>query len=394
MDILYSFDLCTESWIEVASRPSSSSLSSAAADEPAAADPPRRTVTTCRRRRTHRLTNIQSPQGLPARPLSAAGSSQEEYEESESESDRILSSSNEDLLANFQQHLLVAPSSNSEAATPDQYHDENLTALGIAHNEPVFTPQPNAFSHPPSRSLRQPQSAGMPDSPDSYFPTQRTAVQPTRSIPQHNLSSPRRVRSHTPFNVIAPSFQADHDAALRASLSTLLSCAAAARALPKRDQQNRTQNTVEPPSRITSSTLRIVPESVVLATSFEKPYSPPPRRLSLTTSSSAHSVIQAKLKRKSASRDRRESKKKRRDSSGGVEIGISPTLMTWVVSAGVVVLFSAISFSAGFAYGREVGQIEAGVTAGASASGSVECGREVGRGLRRFRWGNASVVRV
>lgn len=271
----------------------------------------------------------------------------------------------------------------------DHNDDENSTALGMRQNEPVFTPQPNAFSHPPVHSSRQTQSAG---TPASNFRVQRAAVQSPRLIPQRSPSSTLRNRSHTPFNVIAPSYQADHDAALRASLSTLLSCAAAARALPKRDQQTRTQHTAEPSNRIAPSTLRMVPESAMLESLSEKSCSPLPRRPSLTISSSSHSVLQAKLKRKSASRDSRESKKKRRDSVE--EMTISPTLMTWVVSAGVVVLFSAISFSTGFAYGREMGRIEAGVAAGAGANGSVECGREVGRGLRRLRWGNASVVRV
>jgi hypothetical protein len=78
------------------------------------------------------------------------------------------------------------------------------------------------------------------------------------------------------------------------------------------------------------------------------------------------------------------------------ELLISPTLMTWVVSAGVVVLFSAISFSAGFAYGKEYGRLEV-----AGGGGGGGCAREVaasGRGytgsLRRLRWGNASAVRV
>lgn len=32
--------------------------------------------------------------------------------------------------------------------------------------------------------------------------------------------------------------------------------------------------------------------------------------------------------------------------------------MTWVISTGVVVIFSAISFSAGYVLGREVGRTE------------------------------------
>ena len=76
---------------------------------------------------------------------------------------------------------------------------------------------------------------------------------------------------------------------------------------------------------------------------------------------------------------------------------ITPTLMTWVVGAGVVVLFSAISFSAGYALGREVGRVEA------MSGGAIPCSREVEGGINRglggirgkgWRWGNASGVRV
>jgi hypothetical protein len=62
--------------------------------------------------------------------------------------------------------------------------------------------------------------------------------------------------------------------------------------------------------------------------------------------------------------------------------------MTWVVSAGVVVLFSAISFSAGYAIGREVGRVETGTM---NAKDGIVCGKEVGRGLRKLRWGGSSV---
>jgi hypothetical protein len=73
--------------------------------------------------------------------------------------------------------------------------------------------------------------------------------------------------------------------------------------------------------------------------------------------------------------------------SGGDEL-ISPTLASWMISAGVVLVFSAISFSAGYAWGREVGRIEGEIGV---AGGS--CGREALRGtgsqLRRLRWASA-----
>jgi hypothetical protein len=67
--------------------------------------------------------------------------------------------------------------------------------------------------------------------------------------------------------------------------------------------------------------------------------------------------------------------------------------MTWVVSAGVVVLFSAISFSAGYVIGKEVGRVETGAMA---TKDGIVCGKEVGRGLRKLRWGGSSisVIRV
>lgn len=70
-------------------------------------------------------------------------------------------------------------------------------------------------------------------------------------------------------------------------------------------------------------------------------------------------------------------------------MGISPTLLTWVVSAGVVVLVSAISFSAGYTVGREVGKVEASL--GGSGNDAL-CGKEMGRGLRKLRLGTPTVA--
>ncbi|MCJ1408992.1 hypothetical protein MMC19_003069 [Ptychographa xylographoides] len=387
MEILYSFDYYTESWIEVSSQPSSSSLSSVAADEGVNhGTRMQHAVNTRRRRRLHRATSVQVQGSLPTRPRSATGSSQEEYEESESESDRIMSSSNEDLHPHFtqQESPPAIPSSASETAPSDEDDDGNSTALGINNTEPVFTPQPNAFSHPHgSQPSRQVQPAAIPG---SYFPAQDAQARPASQ--RHSYPS-QRTRSHTPFNLYNPSHQADHDAALRASLSTLLSCAAAARGLSKREQLTRSHPTqvAGPSNRIEPSTLRMVPESALLAATTDVSAPPLPKRPSPASSSSPS--VQGKCKRKSSSRDARDTKKKRK-AAAVEEMLISPTLMTWVVSAGVVVLFSAISFSAGFAYGKEVGRLEVSGT-------GTGCGREAARGyggLRRLRWSNASVVRV
>lgn len=78
---------------------------------------------------------------------------------------------------------------------------------------------------------------------------------------------------------------------------------------------------------------------------------------------------------------------------------ISPTLLTWVVSAGVVVLVSVVGFGAGYVIGREVGRQEATDVFAASISAANETshtGREVIRtssGLRKLRWGAGAVSR-
>jgi hypothetical protein len=78
-----------------------------------------------------------------------------------------------------------------------------------------------------------------------------------------------------------------------------------------------------------------------------------------------------------------------------VEAMISPTMMAWFMSAGVVVLVSVVGFGAGYVIGREVGRQE--VMAGLNGTSLTEggsCGREVVRGasLRRFRWNIGSAA--
>ena len=94
--------------------------------------------------------------------------------------------------------------------------DENRTALGVA--QPVFTPQPNAFSHPPTAGagLTPRESRRLGEGGEGYFASQHPSARPRFG------------------NVRASTHRAASDAALRASLTTLLSCAQAARSLPKR----------------------------------------------------------------------------------------------------------------------------------------------------------------
>lgn len=201
---------------------------------------------------------------------------------------------------------------------------------------------------------------------------------------------------HSPFNAASPNCQPDHDEALRASLSTLLSAAAAVRGLPKPGQPRT--NLSQSSTRVDPTSLRLVPESVALGDITEETNG---NRVSSTSVSSPTSSDKSKRKAsppnnvRSNSKDRRAVKKARR--VGPLVDEISPTLLTWVVSAGVVVLVSALSFSAGYVVGKESGHAEAMGKMGSVGSEAGRCGKEAasGMGLRRLRWtGAGAVVRV
>ena len=397
MDTIYSFHHSTESWIEISSQPSSSSVSSAATDD--IGHHGLRVYYDQHGRRRRRLNrNEPLPPGVPVRTLSAAGSSQEEYEESESESDRIMTSSNEALEQHVSENMnpqvpaLSVSEETSSNNAEDEDDDENATALGVITNEPAFTPQPNAFSHPPrSYNDRPPRSV---ESRTSYFPRQRTS--PNRRPTAHSYPSRSRA-SHSPYNVIVPAHAADHDAALRASLSTLLSCAAAARGLPKRESSSTQRKSNGPVSRDQPSNLRLVSESALMSETPPPALPPRPSVRHRTSAASLSSHDKGKRKASSSKERHKESRsKKRRADSPSRDSNsphVTPTLMTWVVSAGVVVLFSAISFSAGYAIGKEIGRLETG---NMDVKDGLVCGKEVSKGLRKLRWGasSVSVIRV
>lgn len=404
---MYSLQYYIDSWIEVSSQPSSSSLSSAATNDDI--------ITTglrvehrqagmyqhrSRRRRLQHLAAVTTAQvDYSSREASHANSSQEEYEESESEPDGVMTSSNEEI----QRHALHAPPapsnlSDADAVSSDVDDDDASTALGMGISPSPFVPQPNVFSHPPSTNdpswspneSRRSQPSILSNS------SRRTAIRRDSYPPGSRRRSQQP--SHSPYNMIAPSHHADHDAALRASLSTLLSCAAAARGIPKSDPQPAapTLGPAQP------SSFRLVGESVAMGdesgedvpssryTETSPSVGAPRRRPTRAVVSPGSPAPKAK-RRSSSPKDRAASKKSRRTSMSDSATTVSP-IMTWVISAGVVVLFSAISFSAGYMIGREVGRAEVGMMDGVSgARSSTACGQEAVRGgLKRFRWGAAA----
>lgn len=356
----------SDSWVEIASQPSSSSLSSAGGDVVTTGlrvhqDPRRRNRRSLRHNRPTNL-NIQHTSSR-----THGTSSQEEYDESESESDRVMSSSGE--VPQRASHIFnladLSPAQRSEGSDQQVLDDED-DEEGTAINHPIsndqcFTPQPHAFSNPPSSQMRH---ASQPV-PGSYFPSQRPRPQ---SSTRNSLPNPHDANSsnHLPQNTLSPSYNAaaQHEEALRSSLTTLLSCAAAARGLPKSDSKRQNTTSTQPRSnKIEPLSLRLVPESQLPKSSppqFQEPtFKPTIRRDSTSTSTSSERLKENKRKARNSSRERR-SMKKARQTASGEELQVSPTLMTWVVSAGVVVFLSALSFSAGYSLGKEAGKLEAG----------------------------------
>lgn len=341
LDPCYNVDMNSQpadSWIDISSQPSSSSLASQNdRDE---------IITTGLqirrdngRRSRQLLLNNPAIQAQP-RSTSVAGSSQDEYEESESESDRVLSSSNEDV------SNVSGPSNDEE--------DDAQTALGAPTRDHVFTPQPNAFSHPPQS--RGGPSHSMPT--DSYFPPQPVQQPPPASshrLPSNRVPNIQRPSQQRSTSNISP----DHDAALRASLTTLLSCANAVRK-DREPAPQLTRPTTQP------TTLRLIPESELNARDQQSATSRSPKPV-------------PKRRSRESSKDR-QAKKLRAITSKPIpadEVLVSPTMMTWVISAGVVLVFSAISFSAGYAWGKEVGRYETQM-----GLDGASCGREVMRSSR------------
>lgn len=407
---MYSLRYYIDSWIDVSSQSTSSFSSAATTDdiittglqvEHGQAGPYQHRN---RRRRLQDLAAITTAQvDYSSRDASQASSSQEEYEETDSESDHILSSSNEDM--NIPAAIALRsplPSSSSDGISSDG-EDDTSTALGMGITASPFVPQPNVFTHPPPMS--RPSWARAPESrrASSDIPStssQRTA-RPRESY--YRPRSPRRSQhQHSPYNMISPSHHADHDAALRASLSTLLSCAAAARGLPKNDNKS---SSAAPSGAAQPASFRLVGESVAMGedSGREETSAPqcletnpsvnPPRHLRAPPVTAEPALAKAK-RRSSSPKDRSvASKKSRRPSMVEPTTPVSPTIMTWVISAGVVVLFSAISFSAGYMLGREVGRNEVGMMGDGvpNPRPSVSCGQEAVRGgLRKLRWGSAA----
>ncbi|KAH7035090.1 uncharacterized protein B0I36DRAFT_87880 [Microdochium trichocladiopsis] len=393
-----------ESWIEVSSHPSSSSVSSIG-DEIVTTGLQVRNSYAARRKRLHPryYTHLTSPQQQrqqqllqeqeqqqqqQPRTIGNSGirgnsSSQDEYDESDSEEDRVLTSSSENI-TNTSRPLtqgIVAQSGDAISSSDDDDDDDHATTLGSRPSEP-FRPQPNAFSHPPSHLTHRHSTSAIP---------------PHHPRPSFSQRSQTRADQGA-SNFMSPSHQEDNDAALRASLTTLLSVAAAARGRTK-DNEKQFGDRANPATGNQPVELRLIPESELLATPHnatpvsqesQQVHRPSPQPSTASRSSGE------KVKRSTtpSGKSPRATKKKKTMASTD-EAYISPTMMTWVVGASVIVLVSVVGFGAGYVIGREVGRQEtlSSLSAG-NASAMAEggsCSREVlrnsGGSLKRLRWG-------
>lgn len=399
----------TDSWIEISSQPSSSSLSSVN-DE---------IITTGLRvqQEPHDRRRRRLRQGTPSHlnitsraPSVGATSSQEEYDESESDEDRVMTSSTEGLrIPPSRARGVKSPALQSTASDDDEDEDDRTainypinTNTNTNTNDHCFTPQPNAFSRP---SGHRPGTRSQPV-PGSYFPSTGDDRPITSRHPSTRQSYPSNQTQHSPYNIISPNHNAaaDHDAALRASLSTLISFAGAARGLAKKSQPP-TSAPRQASTRMNPSALRMVPESALREGSEsparadlfnESTFKPTLRRASTSTTASAdRSSIKAEAKRKAAasgracSKDRRVTKKRKNSSTYGYadgEMFVTPTLLTWVMVAGVGVFISALSFSAGYAMGKEAGRFELNF----AETGDMGSHARDGVGLRKLKLGSVA----
>lgn len=241
--------------------------------------------------------------------------------------------------------------------------------------------------------------ASASDTNAKVFPSsQRPSVPYRRQTPLASSSyNNRGGHAYSGYNSFAPNHATDHDAALRASLSTLLSCAAAARGLPKSSLSQTSPGSMSQyqGGRVAVDSLTLVRESGEPSSSNAAGKS---RSLSITstaTSTASRSPSSEQLAKKgtkkSSSGERKRSGKsaskprQRSRSREETEMSLSNiSYMTLAISAGAIVVLSALTFSAGYAFGREAGKGEGGLlgTVGRSAEGGKAVVKGTGRSIR------------
>ncbi|KAG0635160.1 hypothetical protein HOY80DRAFT_467706 [Tuber brumale] len=351
----------TDSWIEVASHPSDSTYTSSSEEHIITAG---LQVSTARRRRrsTFRDVKTSHPQtGIAQESEDGPSEDGEAEEEEEEEGEDMGSMINE------------MPMSSDGYSSPGDEEDDSDDEASASDDAPA---------------------------PRTVF-SASSQQRPCQGRSQMALTS----RRHGPggLNMFAPNHATDHDEALRASLSTLLSCAAAARGLTKSPPQSQapgqTQAASQQSGRVAVEGIRVVREGNLpseasgsvggrsrrgsvdstVGSTFSSP-SPPNQPPSRDTEEARKKTRRPDKKSKSKTRSR--SRRQEASEGGDPTSTLGVSYATLAISAGVIVLLSAITFSAGYAMGREVGKSEGGLLGQITGGGSRR-GKAVVRGLSR-----------
>ncbi|KAF3906333.1 hypothetical protein ABW20_dc0103765 [Dactylellina cionopaga] len=254
----------------------------------------------------------------------------------------------------------------AESSSEDEDDDDDLDGIDLNAIDSI-----GSSITDPSLSEGEEGSSGSEDDEEEDEEIQPAVVgfspyNPSASRPQNNFRT---------FSRDPP--QPDHDAALRASLSTLLSCAAGVGSASKPRVNDRMGVIQERPAPI--QTLSLVTDSEREAI-MSAPQPPPPYRRTVHHQQPIPQQQQRQHQRpasprrskedtqatrhKGKTRSRRSSKAATAAAAAAAHanaVSISASNMTYLtlaVSAGAVIIVSAISFSAGYALGKEVGRNE------------------------------------
>lgn len=279
-----------------------------------------------------RLRSETSRQDFRSRSNSIAGcSTQDDYEESDSdfETDEATSISHEDM------------SSNSD---PGDGGVSRLVPRCPVIGQQHFTPRPNAFTRSPCPTFVPVSDT---ENPCSYSPSRQDP-----RANQHQTRPSVLRASHSATLPNASSYVTmSHDAALGASLTTLLS------------RTNAGGESREPGPVVPRVEQPALPALVFRGRSnaqqsfFQSPTYGPERRPMI--SSEVLPVTNEWL--------------------------ASPVTMTWFISTGAALVFSALSFGAGYVWGKGVGRTQTpmGIDGGNWVREAVRVSR---KGLSELRW--------
>lgn len=302
------------------------------------------------------------------------------------------------------------PASRPQEPEPDSSDEDDNEGEGedmgsLIHS---MTMSSDGYSSPDDDDEESDDEASASDTNGKVFSSsQRPGVPYRRQTTPMASSSYNRGHAYSGYNSFAPNHATDHDAALRASLSTLLSCAAAARGLPKSSQSQTSpgsQSQHQQGGRVAVDSLTLVREGgepssstnsgagksrslsiTSNATTTSASRSPSSDQLAQTRTGKSSSAERKRSSGAKSSKSRRRSRTRTRDITEEGDMSLSNmSYMTLAISAGAIVVLSALTFSAGYALGREAGKGEGGLLS--SVSRTAESGRAVvkgtGRGIR------------